>query len=303
MVKKIRMTKWLCAILVLLCNMQCIATTTHHHPARSVHHVVKKTPPVQHAKHKVTPVVRKHQVHPRIHAHVQAHAHRHHPIHSHPHTASHSINQSQLIAPTHSLMSSWGERMVQFVHNTISTLRYTAYKLGGTHFDSSKGIYIIDCSDYVDHLLQVSNPSAYLSLVNSSGTEKPTSQHYYNFFTGLTYKPRHYWNKVDYVKELQPGDILVFRNTKNSHTGVSGHVMVVMNKPTKIQNAFMVRVTDSASSGHSQDTRLPHTSGIGIGTMQIQANPETGEPSAYAWKLGSTFEHHVNFAMARPIAN
>ncbi len=116
----------------------------------------------------------------------------------------------------------------------------------------------------------------------------------------MTYNPRHYWNKVDNVKELQPGDILVFRNNKNSHTGVSGHVMVVMNKPTRIQDAFMVRVTDSASSGHSQDTRLPHTSGIGIGTMQIKVNPDTGEPSAYAWKLGSTFEHHVNFAMARP---
>jgi hypothetical protein len=191
--------------------------------------------------------------------------------------------------------------MVQFVHSTISTLRYTAYKLGGTHFDSSKGVYIIDCSDYVDHLLQVSNPLAYHSLVNSTGTDKPTTAHYYDFFTGLTYKPKHYWNKVDYVNELQPGDILVFRNTKNSHTGVSGHVMVVMNKPTKIQNAFIVRVTDSASSGHSQDTRLPHTSGIGIGTMQIKVDPDTGEPSAYAWKLGSTFEHHVNFAMARPI--
>ncbi|MCD6039685.1 MAG: hypothetical protein K0S27_1085 [Gammaproteobacteria bacterium] len=203
--------------------------------------------------------------------------------------------------PTPGLISKLGTRMVQFVHSTISTLRYTAYKWGGTHFDSSHGIYIVDCSDYVDHLLQVSNPSAYNSLVNSSGSDKPTSEHYYHFFTGLTYKRRHYWNKVENVKELQPGDILVFRNKKNSHTGVSGHVMVVMNKPIRIQDAFLVRVTDSASSGHSQDTRLPHTSGIGIGTMQLKVNPDTGQPSAYAWKLGSPFERHVNFAMARPV--
>ncbi len=201
------------------------------------------------------------------------------------------------------LMSSLGTRMVEFVHNTISTLRYTAYKLGGTHFDRSNGIYILDCSDYVDHLLQAANPSAYSSLVNSTGSDKPTSEHYYHFFTGLTYKPRHYWNKINSVKELQPGDILVFRNQKNSRTGVEGHVMVVMKKPVRTENSFIVRVTDSASIGHSQDTRLPHTSGIGIGTMQLKINPETGHPSAYAWKLGASWEKHVNFAMARPLGH
>ncbi|MCC2666662.1 MAG: hypothetical protein K0R24_1789 [Gammaproteobacteria bacterium] len=207
------------------------------------------------------------------------------------------------IATHPGLMSSIGTRMVEFVHNTISTLRYTAYKLGGTHFDTSNGIYILDCSDYVDHLLQAASPSAYSSLVNSTGSDKPTSEHYYHFFTGLTYKPRHYWNKINSVKELQPGDILVFRNQKNSRTGVEGHVMVVMKKPVRTENSFIVRVTDSASTGHSQDTRSPHTSGIGIGTMQLKINPETGHPSAYAWKLGASWERHVNFAMARPLGH
>jgi hypothetical protein len=202
---------------------------------------------------------------------------------------------------SHTLMSSISDHVVRFVRSTIDTLRFTAYKLGGTHFDPSHGVYVLDCSDYVDHVLQTVSPSAYHSLVNSTGSDKPTSQHYYHFFTGLTYKPRHYWNKIDLVKELQPGDIMVFRNKRNSHTGVSGHVMVVMNKPIQERNAFILRVADSARVGHSEDTRLPHTSGIGMGTMQIKVNPLTGAPSAYAWKLGSAWEKHVNFAMARPI--
>jgi len=290
---------WLFAFVTFLCSMQLHAATTQLHshaalPKPHPHSYAGKHPRhVRHARHKV----------------------RHHTIHKHAarlHLKSPQQHPLEVAAvspgvtaatPPPSLMSTLGEHMVQFVHSTISTLRYTAYKLGGTHFDSSNGIYIVDCSDYVDHLLQVANPSAYLSLVNSSGSGKPTSEHYYHFFTGLTYKPRHYWNKVENVNQLQPGDILVFRNKKNSHTGVSGHVMVVMNKPTRTQNAFLVRVTDSASSGHSQDTRLPHTSGIGIGTMQIKVNPDTGQPSAYAWKLGSPFEKHVNFAMARPIGH
>lgn len=282
--------------IAFLCSMQLstAATQLHTHAALPTphSHSKKHTRHVQHPIHKV-----RHNVH-KYHARLHPQRPQQHQIE----VAAVSPEPAS-VTPPHSLMSTLGEHMVQFVHSTISTLRYTAYKLGGTHFDSSNGIYIVDCSDYVDHLLQIANPSAYLSLVNSSGSEKPTSEHYYHFFTGLTYKPRHYWNKVDNVNQLQPGDILVFRNKKNSHTGVSGHVMVVMNKPTRTQNAFLVRVTDSASAGHSQDTRLPHTSGIGIGTMQIKVNPYTGQPSAYAWKLGSPFEKHVNFAMARPIGH
>lgn len=285
--KKIR---WFFVFVTFLCSMQLYAATTQlsaHAPLPKPHPHSLSTKHARHVRHKVK--------HHSIHRHTA----RLHPKAPRPQQLE--VAQPAPATSSPGLMSTLGEHMVQFVHNTISSLRYTAYKLGGTHFDSSNGIYIVDCSDYVDHLLQVANPAAYLSLVNSSGSEKPTSEHYYHFFTGLTYKPRHYWNKVENVNQLQPGDILVFRNKKNSHTGVSGHVMVVMNKPTRTQNAFLVRVTDSASSGHSQDTRLPHTSGIGIGTMQIKVNPDTGQPSAYAWKLGSPFEKHVNFAMARPL--
>ena len=43
-----------------------------------------------------------------------------------------------------------------------------------------------------------------------------------------------------------------------------------------------------------------HNSGIGIGTLQLKVNPKTGEPSAYAWKVGSCWKKNVKFAMARP---
>jgi cell wall-associated NlpC family hydrolase len=199
-------------------------------------------------------------------------------------------------------ISSITQRVVGLVHSTIATLRYTAYKLGGTRFDRTKGIYVLDCSDYVDHILKAAYPAAYLSLVHSSGSDKPTTEHYYDFFTRLSNNSQHHhWNKVDEVSALQPGDILVFRRANRGRAGMNGHVMVVMNKPIQIQDAFIVKVADSASSRHSQDTRLPHTSGIGIGKMQLKVDPESGQPLAYAWRLGSTWEKHVNFAMARPI--
>jgi hypothetical protein len=193
-------------------------------------------------------------------------------------------------------VSSIEQRLVNFVHKTVATMRYTAYKLGGSHFDTLHGIYVVDCSTYIDNILETIHPNAYTSLMNSSGSDKPTTKEYYNFFTQLT-DGSDYWNKIDNVKELRPGDILVFRN-KGSRTG--GHVMIVMNSPTKESNSYAVQVADSAPVGHSEDTRATHNSGIGIGTLQLKVDPKTGEPSAYAWKVGSCWKKNVKFAMARP---
>jgi len=207
-----------------------------------------------------------------------------------------TLNETDSSSPKTGFVSSFGQRLVNFVHKTVVNVKYTAYKLGGSHFDTLRGIYVVDCSTYIDNILKKIHPDAYTSLKNSSGSDKPTTKEYYNFFTQLK-DDSDYWNKIDYVKELRPGDILVFRN-KGAHTG--GHVMVVMNEPTKDSNGYAVRVADSAPVGHSEDTRTLHNSGIGIGTLQLKVNPKTGEPSAYAWKVGSYWQKNVKFAMARP---
>lgn len=210
--------------------------------------------------------------------------------------SNYSSSQQNALQNKKGFVSSIEQRLVNFVHKTVATVRYTAYKLGGSHFDTRHGIYIVDCSTYIDNILETIHPNAYSSLINSSGSEKPTTKEYYNFFTQLT-EDSDYWNKIDNVKELRPGDILVFRN-KGAHRG--GHVMMVMNPPTKEVNGYTVRVADSAPVGHSEDTRSTHNSGIGIGTLQLKVNPKTGEPSAYAWKIGSCWKKNVKFAMARP---
>ncbi len=191
------------------------------------------------------------------------------------------------------------KRIVALVNQTIGTLNYSKYKFGGSRFDSSKGVYIIDCSNFVDHLLAKVNRPAYRSLVNSSGSDTPNTQHYYEFFKSLPAGNSHYWNKVEAVAELQAGDILVFR--KESSYDSSGHIMVVMKKPLKNTDTFEVQVADSAPVGHSHDTRLPHVSGIGIGTLLLKVNLKTGKPFAYAWREGSYWKRNIHFAMARPL--
>jgi hypothetical protein len=211
------------------------------------------------------------------------------------------ITESHSGFPFH-FFSSVEHRLVDFVHKTVGTLKYSVYKLGGTHFDAKHGVYIVDCSDYVDNLLQTVHPDAFSNLVDTMRAEKPTTQHYYDFFRDLAVAPNDYWQKVDSVENLEAGDILVFRYKNGLHHQAGGHVMVVMDKPIQDEDGFLVKVADSARVGHSEDTRGRHVSGIGIGTLVLKTHPDTGRPFAYAWRIGARWNSNVNIAMARPIA-
>ncbi len=200
---------------------------------------------------------------------------------------------------THSI----AQHLTNAAHKTVATLHYSTYKFGGNHYDPQHGVYMLDCSGYVDNILHQNSPKAYSLLAQSSGSYKPNSENYYNFFNRLMAAngESYNWNKVENTKKLEAGDILVFRY-KNSRGGSSGgHVMLVMDKPV-VGNAevLQVRVADSATTGHSADTRGNRASGIGIGTLLLRINPATGQPYAFAWRVGSPWNSRVNIAMGRP---
>jgi cell wall-associated NlpC family hydrolase len=191
-----------------------------------------------------------------------------------------------------------GQRLVAFVHKFVSSLRYTTYKPGGEVFDITHGVYEVDCSHYVNHILQDVFPRAYSSLEVSTGAQTPNSANYYNFFSHLSSNLKLDWNRVDDAKDLQPGDILVFRYRRSSGAVDGGHVMLVMDNPTMDNGALLVQVSDSAFAGHGDDTR--RGSGVGIGTLKLKINPYTGQPSAYAWEQDAPWQSRVNIAMGRP---
>ncbi len=199
-------------------------------------------------------------------------------------------------------------KLTNLAYKTVETLRFSSYKLGGTTFDPTQGIYKIDCSTYINDLLSETNPHAYSTLTNWTQTYKPTTADYYNFIKKLpTDATADYWHKINNVGQLQPGGILVFRNISynKKHAIGGGHVMIVMSKPIPHPSAtdiYQVKVADSASSGHSYDTRSPHQSGIGIGTLLLKVDPNTGRPSAYAWRLDDHWRSNALFAMAQPVS-
>lgn len=279
---KHQLIKVVITLAILSCGVEpCFAvvaratTPVTHHTIRKVRHHTRIKHPVRHIRH-----------HTIIH-HSTAHK-----------TTAPATPQTAVVEPKPGFAASIGQSIAAFVQRTVATLHYTSYRFGGNRFDAKHGIYVLDCSDYVDHVLRAVYPHAYLSLVNACASDKPTSQNYYSFFTRLSDDPKHYWNRVNEVDHLQAGDILVFRD-QNGPTEGGGHVMIVMSKPLHTANAFLVRVADSALAGHSHDTR--RLSGIGIGTLSLRVDPQSGRPFAYAWKVGSRWENNVEIAMGRPV--
>lgn len=212
---------------------------------------------------------------------------------------SNTYNIGHSLLPAY-LLTSMQKNLVTFVKNTVESIHYTTYKLGGTRIEPSRGIYIVDCSSYVDHILKTIYPRSYSSLAVWSGTQKPTTNDFYHYFRNLSDNSQH-WNSIDDAEELRPGDILVFRSKNRMGEETGGHVMIVMDKPVRNGNALLLRIADAAPSRHSRDTRMRNASGIGIGSMLLKIDPNTSLPYAYAWTIGSRWESNVNFAMARPI--
>lgn len=173
------------------------------------------------------------------------------------------------------LLTSMQKNLVTFVRNTVESIHYTTYKLGGTRIEPSRGIYVVDCSSYVDHILKTIYPRSYSSLAVWSGTQKPTTNDFYQYFRNLSDNSQH-WNSIDDAEELRPGDILVFRSKNRMGEETGGHVMIVMDKPVRNGNALLLRIADAAPARHSRDTRMPHASGIGIGSMLLKNTDKEG---------------------------
>jgi len=325
MLRIIQQIKNLCVLVIgtaLLSSVQFASAedTQSHHTAKPAHSVASK-------KHQT----KKHHSNKRTKSHGKSHHKRHTKNHKPKHhaqlrsgspvsdeteqTASANtsiqplnhelatVNLNNLTRSSTSLNNLFSVKtnLVSFVKKTIDTLHYSSYKLGGSKFDPERGVYVLDCSNFVDHILENVYPDAYLSLVNSTGADNPASTHYFNFFRDLSEDADSHWNKIGDVDKLQAGDILVFRykNSRGNETG--GHVMVVMDKPVRVSDVYFIRIADSAPSRHSEDTRQKNESGIGIGTLLLKANPITGKPSAYAWSVNGDWNRRVKIAMARPV--
>lgn len=173
-----------------------------------------------------------------------------------------------------------------------------------TQVDETNGVFKYDCSGFLTYSLkQMAIPALSEFKIGGVKVERPLARDFYNFFQSKNLSK--HWSSVKKVSELVPGDIVVWIHKEAQSTN-TGHVVVVAEKPyvnSKNKNEFLVKVIDSARSGHSQDTRKSGESGLGSGTMALAVN-DKGSPIGYRWN--STESEHLfleSISMGRVLEN
>lgn len=198
-----------------------------------------------------------------------------------------------------------GTKLVNYLKNSVAHMRQTRYVFGGSKFDVKTGVYKIDCSGLVNRLVQITCPRAYEVITGARHTGRPTTLDYFDFLGTIPRgSVRANWQNVDSVNHLKPGDILVYRFSGKPKSA-PGHMMIVVEAPKPVMNkagVYCVRVADSANSGHTNDTRKHHSSGVGIGSLMLKTYADNGRPYCMSWKEGSSWGPRVNFAMGRVIS-
>lgn len=191
--------------------------------------------------------------------------------------------------------------VLERVDDALNALTYTIWELGAESLDAATGVYVTDCSGYVNRMVEDAAPLAYDSLLERQQTSRPRSKDYYYLIHSIPYgKTRYHWTRVKSVLDLRPGDILVWRYADQT-TSTTGHVMVVVGMPEadpRGADVIRIRVSDSAKSDHSDDNRAPDGSGVGAGVIQLRYKLGTGVPLNYAWRIGGRWQTNY-FAMGR----
>jgi hypothetical protein len=169
--------------------------------------------------------------------------------------------------------------------DTVANLVETHY----THnifIDDTDSIYDCDCSGYVEHLL-ARIALRHLSMIrDSTGHTRPLAADFHNFFTKLPKMESNVtngWLQIATLAETNRGDILTW-SLNDSSTGDTGHVVIVADTPTQIDDeSFAVKVYDSSSIQHFEDSRgkgSDFKGGVGASSIHIDVGAG-GTPAGF----------------------
>lgn len=189
-----------------------------------------------------------------------------------------------------------------------------------TTVDEANGIYNLDCSGLVGYVLRYALNTHYtpIDAAKIAGTTRPLATDFYTFFNNClttsdtTLNPTG-WMKVQYLRNALPGDIIVW-DYKDDTQENTGHVVILVNLVEKFTESvtinnvkyweYKVRIIDSSSGTHYQDTRNLPTNltgqGVGCGDMYFGVN-SAGEIKYSKWSSRTSTPAFENFAIGRAI--
>lgn len=208
------------------------------------------------------------------------------------------------------------------VDEIMLKLKRTLYTNSG-YAEDPDCLLALDCSAYVKLVLMALPPEYYEVLPKSSKNGKTAlAEDYYEYFRRAPADPAdaELWMQVKHIKDVRPGDIIAYKYTDSGKHSTTGHVMVAYSRPAQSRcddaDQYWVYVSDSANSGHRDDTRngkgpfAPsfhyvayngshgEPSGVGIGKLWFN----TGSSPYYRWNSCSGNKHSdIQIAIGRPI--
>ena len=138
-----------------------------------------------------------------------------------------------------------------------------------TSVDEENGVYNYDCSGFVGYTLSRSDPGAHSELLNNKHSKEdlPEADDFYSRFLEFgTAHGNRSWMRVSIPLELLPGDIIVWLKPDSSNAKSTGHIMIASDYPIKNPERtgiVLIRVFDSTTSIHANDTRSSGQTGLG----------------------------------------
>jgi hypothetical protein len=164
----------------------------------------------------------------------------------------------------------------------VRNLKTNEYAFNKAQFDCDKGVAKADCSGFFNKTLERYLPHKYSSATKLLQKTRLNTSDYFEIIN----RPESHlpFQKVKQIDDLQPGDFIVWKYTEKQATSSHGHILLVLDKPkqTVEKDIYLIKIIDSALSGHFNDTRKTGTSGVGIGSVFIKTDKD-GQPTAYGW--------------------
>jgi hypothetical protein len=178
---------------------------------------------------------------------------------------------------------------IAFIEKKLKSTVYNA----NTKVDVDKGIFEFDCSGMVNWILERTAPTALAEL--KAG--RPRVIEYVKALKAIpANQPSTGWRRVPKIADAEPGDVIAWPTPDWYPSDATGHMGILVAKPEAVDGGFLLRLADSTSYPHGDDSREGGT-GFGYGTILVTVDPQTGAGTGQGW----TGRHSYNTVIETPI--
>lgn len=146
-----------------------------------------------------------------------------------------------------------------------------------TEIDEKSGVWNCDCSGLIGHILRRHFPEAYLRVDGPTFTNRirPLAANFCETFieSGQNKHKASSWKQITKINNLLPGDIFAWKSLKIVKGKSTGHVLMIAGTPKLDKNGlYRVRIIDSTTRLHANDSRTKNTPGAGSGDIWLSAD-------------------------------